>query len=267
MAIQRVRSKLAKTKVLQRHAGLSDMIPDTRRLSFQALADMLRAYGMVYVKPDRGTFGKGVIRVEQTSTGYLARVDTRSYRFGSIDSLYAGLMRLKQKRVYIVQRGIHLLKHKGRRFDIRVMVQRSPRGRWETTGIIGRLAHPRRIVTNYHSGGTPMAFSTLMSSHLGADQQAAYLERLRKTGVSAARQLQQRYPGLKEIGMDIAIDLSMKPWILEVNTAPDPFIFRKLKDKSVFRKVYRYAAAYGRFAKKRSSRRSSRAARRRRAVR
>ncbi|AGA59769.1 glutathione synthase/ribosomal protein S6 modification enzyme (glutaminyl transferase) [Thermobacillus composti KWC4] len=266
MAIKRVRSKLAKTEVLIRHPGLRELIPETRRLSQQSLSDMLHHYGMVYVKPDKGTFGKGVIRVERTSTGYLARVDTRSYRFGSIDSLYDGLQRLKRKGLYVVQRGIRLLKHKGRRFDIRVMVQRSPQGVWEATGIIGRLSHPKKIVTNYHSGGTPMAFSTLMSTHLDAGRRKAYAEQLRKLGVTTARQLQRRWPGLKEIGLDIAIDNSLKPWILEVNTAPDPFIFRKLKDKSVFRKIYRYAAAYGRF-KKKSRIRSGIRARRRRAVR
>ena len=263
MAIKRVRSKIAKTEVLMRHAGLRELVPDTRRLSQQSLADMLHRYGMIYVKPDKGTFGKGVIRVERSSSGYLARIDTRSYRYGSIDSLYDGLQRLKRKGPYLAQRGIRLLKHKGRRFDIRVMVQKSPRGDWEATGIIGRLSHPKKIVTNYHSGGTPMAFSTLMSSHLDAGRRQVFAQQLRKLGVDTARQLQRRWPGIKEIGLDIAVDTSLKPWILEVNTAPDPFIFRKLKDKSVFRKVYRYAAAYGRFKGKNRIRRGIRAKRKR----
>lgn len=263
MAIQRVRSKIAKTEVLMRHAGLRELIPETRRLSRESLSDMLHRYSMIYVKPDKGTFGKGVIRVERTSTGYLARIDTRSYRFGSIDSLYDGLQRLKNKGLYLVQRGIHMLKHKGRRFDIRVMVQKSPRGSWEATGIIGRLSHPRKIVTNYHSGGTPMSFSRLMSSHLDPGRQKAYAAQLRKLGTMTARQMQRRWPGMKEIGLDIAIDTSLKPWILEVNTAPDPFIFRKLKDKSVFRKIYRYAVAYGRYKKKSRVSRAARTRRRR----
>jgi hypothetical protein len=33
--------------------------------------------------------------------------------------------------------------------------------------------------------------------------------------------------------------------VLEVNTSPDPYIFRRLKDKSIFGKIRRYARAYG----------------------
>ncbi|UUZ90327.1 YheC/YheD family protein [Paenibacillus sp. P25] len=44
----------------------------------------------------------------------------------------------------------------------------------------------------------------------------------------------------------MAIDQKLYPWILEVNTWPDPWIFRKLKDKRIFRRIYRYSKAYGR---------------------
>jgi hypothetical protein len=55
--------------------------------------------------------------------------------------------------------------------------------------------------------------------------------------------MQQRFPGVKEIGVDLAIDNQFKPWILEVNTLPDPYIFRRLNNKAVFGKIIRYARA------------------------
>lgn len=153
-------------------------------------------------------------------------------------------------RLFLIQKGIHLLKHSRRRFDFRVMVQVNLKGKWETTGIIGRLAHPKKIVTNYHSGGTPLPFERLMSTHMNTSQQQNYLGMLRKMGVQVAHQLQSAYPRIKEIGIDVAIDTKLNPWILEVNTKPDPYLFRKLKDRRVFRKVYRYAVAYGRIGKR-----------------
>ncbi|MDF0752826.1 YheC/YheD family protein, partial [Marinobacter sp. 71-i] len=92
-----------------------------------------------------------------------------------------------------------------RRFDFRVMVQMNPAGQWETTGIIGRLAHPRKIVTNYHAGGTPLPMETLMKSHLekAGRTSRAYRRELSKLGVDVASALGTRFPGLREIGIDV----------------------------------------------------------------
>ncbi|QAY67487.1 YheC/YheD family protein [Paenibacillus protaetiae] len=253
MAIQRVQSKWAKTKVLLQSEQLREYMPLTKRLEPETLRSMLDKYGMVYVKPVNGTFGHGVIRVEHHPGG-----GARSYTFqegtslascGSYEELHRRLLAKIKRRPYLVQQGIELLRHQNRRFDIRAMVQKNG-PHWETTGLIGRLAHPKRIVTNYHSGGTPMDLSMLMIGHLQGNELHEFEEKLRRLGVAIANQLQTAYPGLKEIGVDIAVDTKMHPWILEVNTLPDPFIFRKLKDKRVFPKIYRYAVAYGRFRKR-----------------
>jgi len=259
LSIQRVRSKLAKTEVLMRHARLRDCIPQTETFSYDTLTAMLEQHGMVYVKPDTGTFGSGVIRVESAEGGYTAQLGTQRYSYATAEQLHEGLLRLKSKGRYVIQRGIELLKYRDRRFDVRVMVQRNPQGRWETTGIIGRLSHPKRIVTNYHSGGTPKPFATLASEHLDSDGQREYVRRLRELGTTVAAQLTTQYPRLCEIGIDVAIDTTLQPWILEVNTLPDPFIFKRLQAKSVFRKIYRYAQAYGRF-RRTSARRKRNAA-------
>ncbi len=247
MSIQRVRSKLAKTEVLLQDDRLRGHIPDTQPLSYDAVTAMLAQYGMVYIKPDLGTFGNGVMRVETIPDGYLAQLGTQVHSYTSPVQLYEGIIGLKSKGPYVVQRGIELLRHQDRRFDVRVMVQQNPEGRWETTGIIGRLSHPRRIVTNYHSGGTPLALDTLTMDHLDEDALPAYKKRLTALGTAVAIQLTTKYPRLKEIGIDVALDHALHPWILEVNTLPDPFIFKRLRSKSVFRRIYRYAKAYGRF--------------------
>ncbi|WP_339205840.1 YheC/YheD family protein [Paenibacillus sp. FSL K6-3182] len=256
MSIQRVTSKWAKTKVMLKSDYLRSYMPPTKLFGRGSLQSMLSEYGMVYVKPINGTFGNGVIRVERTTVpalGYRYQLGTKILFFSTLDQLYHKLAQQTKKRSYLVQRGIHLLKHQKRRFDIRVMVQKNPHNEWEVTGIIGRLAHPAKIVTNYHSGGTPMALERLMGDHANASELAAFKNKLRKVSITIANQLQGAYPNIKELGVDIAIDAKLHPWILEVNTLPDPFIFRKLPDQNVFHKVYRYAVAYGRF-KKRSSR-------------
>ncbi|EFM10962.1 conserved hypothetical protein [Paenibacillus curdlanolyticus YK9] len=252
MAIQRVQSKWAKTTALLCSEQMRQYIPETSPFRRETIRAMLDQHQMVYVKPDLGTFGHGVIRVDKLqhhSWSYQFQLGKRIRRFSTFDSMYKQLAAVQSGKRYLIQKGIHLLKHQNRRFDLRVMVQHNMQGMWETTGIIGRLGHPAKIVTNYHSGGTPLSFQTLMSSHLPEFEQTNLLNRLSVLGVNTAQQLQTHYPGLKEIGIDIALGTDMHPWILEVNTLPDPFLFRKLKDRMVFKRIYRYAVGYGRFKK------------------
>lgn len=79
-----------------------------------------------------------------------------------------------------------------------------------------------------------------------ADKQKLFIRSLKKLGRVTAEEMFKTYKGIKEIGLDVALDKDLHPWILEVNTNPDPYIFNRLKDKKMYRKVYRYAKAYGR---------------------
>lgn len=241
-----VNSKWTKTIALAGDRRISGYIPHTEKLRRNTLEEMLFRYGMVYVKPDVGTYGNGVMRVEKTEAGYQYQAGTRIRMFPDADSLYRDLMKAVKNRSYLVQQGIHLLKHKGRRFDIRVMVQKNLRNRWEATGIVGRVAHPRKIVTNFHNGGTLKPVPALLAAHMGHEERIRFTNSLMQLGVRVARRLEARFPGIKEVGLDIAVDRDRRAWILEVNTCPDPYIFKVLKDKSVMRKILRYAKAYGR---------------------
>lgn len=250
MRIQRVRSKWAKTHALLADPAVRPFVPETRPFKRATVKEMLNRMGMVYVKPVNGTFGRGVIRVE-SRTGrdrhYFFQSGVRQFRLETFNEMFDKLLEVKKPKPYLVQQGIELLKYEGRRFDLRVMVQRNPQSEWETTGIIGRLAHPSKIVTNYHSGGTPMTLEDLMDGHIPKQHLPQYRNGLKKIGTMVAAALARKFPRLKEIGIDIAIDGELRPWILEVNTLPDPYLFRKLPDPSVYRRIHHYAEHYGRF--------------------
>jgi hypothetical protein len=252
MAIQRIRSKWAKTEILLAHPLLKEHVPYTSSFNRSSIEQLLRDYEMIYVKPVYGTYGNGVIRVEFNPGAiqpYFFQAGEHKYSFSTFDTMYRKLLHVKLRKAYLCQQGIHLLKYAGRRFDLRVMVQKNPKSQWETTGIIGRLGHPRKIVTNYHAGGTPMPVSKLLRGSLSSDHSASYQARLRSLGILIARVMEQKHPKIKEIGVDIAIDHNLKPWILEINTLPDPFLFKALPDRALFRRIYSYAVAYGRFRK------------------
>ncbi|OPH51891.1 endospore coat-associated protein [Paenibacillus ferrarius] len=240
-------SKWVKTKILLLNKELRKFVPETKIYNQTNLQQMLNKHKMVYVKPINGSFGQGVIRVEKNDKKYRFQAGEIARSFGSFLGLYTSLNKAKLNRSYLVQQGVDLLTYQKNIFDTRIMVQKSPRKTWEATGYIGRVAHPKKIVTNFHNSGKPLPLELLLNSYLKNPLKKEYIKNLQHLGYQIAKHYQKTYPRFKEIGVDIGIDKQLKPWVLEVNTAPDPFIFNKLKDKKMFFKVLRYAKANGRF--------------------
>ncbi|TBL76068.1 YheC/YheD family protein [Paenibacillus thalictri] len=244
--VTRVISKLVKTRLLLHHRQLAKHIPDTRPFTRRHLANMLNRYKMVYVKPDGGSLGVGVVRVEKRGSSYRYQSGIRSFTFGTFEELFTTLKKHAGSRRYLVQKGIHLLKFEGRPFDFRVMIQKNPARQWEPTGTVGRVAHPRKIVTNGSQGSTIYPATDLMKGHADGHKAVEVLRQMNRIARLTAARFSRTYPAINELGLDIAVDRNMKPWILEVNTHPDPCPFTKLEDKKAIRKIVAFAKTYGR---------------------
>ncbi|WP_127587643.1 YheC/YheD family protein [Paenibacillus koleovorans] len=243
--ITTVASKMAKTDLLLQHAELAKHIPATRRFNRERLRAMLKQYGMVYVKPDAGCQGNGVMKAERLVDGYRYQLREQTRTFGTAEELYASLSRRIGSRGYLIQQGIHVLQHEQRPYDFRIMVQVNPDGAWECTGTAARVAHPNKIVTNGSQGGTIFDPAMLLEPVSGKTHTSRLLEDMNQLGRWTAAQLSRSYPTLKELGLDVAVDWDLRLWILEVNTRPDPCPFTKLADPAIIRKIVRYAKHYG----------------------
>ncbi|WP_274649574.1 YheC/YheD family protein [Paenibacillus humicola] len=233
--------KLGKYRFMNRFHSIKAYLPDTRAATKSNLKTMIGRYESLYLKPDEGTGGHGIYKITKTKKGYTLRNGVSARNFSSIDTLYGAIHTVMRKNKYLVQRGIDLLKHNNRAFDIRVMVQKNRKRVLVPTGIVGRLGRPKKIVTNFHSGGTPLPIGTLLSSHLKGNAKTKYIRRMEELGREASRVLGKSYRSKRAFGVDIAIDAKMKPWILEINTQPDRTIFNALKDKTMYKRIQGYA--------------------------
>lgn len=257
--IKPVASKWEKTRVLNEVKYLQEHIPETRFMTRGNLRRMLDQYNMVYIKPDVGTSGRGVMRVdgeerkeqseeteETTETDkveqtYRYQHELNVHRFTDLKSMHASISNETKGKVYLVQRGIHMLTYHHKPFDLRVMVQQSQSKKWVVTGMIGRVAEMNKIVTNIHNGGKAKEAGKLLDKYMNSSQKGRIFAELKSLGLEVAAQMKRNYKEINEVGLDIAIDSDYKPWILEVNTVPDPYIFRFLNDKDVLAKVIRNA--------------------------
>ncbi|MFC0215144.1 YheC/YheD family protein [Paenibacillus chartarius] len=242
--------KWGKTQMMCSHKRLALYVPETRRLSAVSLREMLQRYGMVYVKPCFGSLGRGVMKVERLQDAkkirYAYQLGEKRFVFNSFRELTASLRKVIRGESYLVQQGIHVLKRAGRPFDIRLMVQLNERGRWEVTGVIGRVAHPRKIVTNGSQGGTIYTVDQLLKGSAPSWKQSKAVTKMNRVGMVASKVLKRSLPKLWEVGLDLAVDGELKPWILEANTRPDPCPFTKIADRSMLQRIVRLGRLHGR---------------------
>ena len=243
------RSKWAVYEILENNERTFRYIPETQWMNKENLAEMLDTFEMVYVKPDNWTWGRGVIKVEKikikkSKPQFRYQIGRKISTFHHFTDFIEALeltisKKMKNRntndRKYIIQQGIHLLKYNDRIFDLRLMVQKSPEKHFEVTGILGRLAHPKRIVTNFHSKGEIYSIEHLLQPYMAEEKLQKYKASLEEL----AKQIGPLF-NRKAIGIDIGIDENFFPWIIEVNMKPDPYVFNQLNNKNMFNKIIEY---------------------------
>lgn len=250
----RVRGKKRVCVMLSADARLRRHVPPTRMLTLSSLTHMLRIYGSVYVKPDVGSLGIGICKVTAAAQGYVLRsIRNRKQsqrRFPTIRALYSAIKRNSGKRM-IVQKAIALGTLRGRSYDMRMMVQRKPRGKWTVTGSFARIARSGKIVTNYSQGGRIWTIGRLFRAKgETASRIRARMSKLRRTALRTSGCLSRRQAGMHEIGVDFAYDGKGRLWILEVNTNHPQFHPMKRVNPSEYAVMMHYARSYGRYSAK-----------------
>lgn len=235
-------NKMLKTSLLTGNSYIRKHIPETKVMTQATLLKMINRYGMVYIKPKHGSLGRGVIRITKQGTRYSSHVGSNVYSYSSFSALYSAILKRTRGEGYIVQRGIRSLRYRGKVYDLRVVVQRSPQGSFEITGIAGRIARGGRVVSNGAGGGAVGTVDSLLTSY----QRSIALPRIYKLSLAVMHQVRKHWPSQKEIGLDIALDHELKPWILEYNTRPDHRMFVVLGARKTVARIVRYGARYGR---------------------
>lgn len=216
---RKIASKTSKQSKLLRDQEIAIHIPQTKSFSANHLKVMLDRYGMVYVKPNVGSGGYGVIKVKRTHKGYYFHASSRKVEFSSFNGLYSGLKRMMKKKLYLIQQGIDLLTINGSPVDYRVKYVKEY-GKWTYKAIVGRVAKPGLAVTNLQRGGQQWSGASAIRATLGSGAVASKKDKMKYLTRRCTDILLRHYPGLTRLGYDYGIDKKGKIWLFEVNTNP-----------------------------------------------
>ncbi len=242
-----ISSKLTKNGWLLKHSRLQSYLPPMKPFNKRNLTAMLNRYSVVYFKPTTGSGGNHITRIRKQAQGFRARSRSKNTFHSSIDSLFRQLNKQASLRPYLLQKGIQLAAANGKPFDIRVMVQKTNKGKWISTALFTKIGKPGVVATNYNQGGK-IGFirPTLSRAGYTADQCSRMEFKLKQMGADVGGCFDQHLRGFRELGLDVALDAARRPWILEVNTRPQFYPLKDMKDKSLYRRIVSYAKQYGR---------------------
>jgi hypothetical protein len=233
---------MIKHKLLLKRSKLRPHLPETHWLKASKAKRMLKSYSTIFIKPNGGSGGTGIIRIRKLKSlpGYEFRSGRRR-RLVSSASMYRTLRAYqKSKKNYIVQRGLKLARYNGRIFDVRMFLQKPPSG-WTISGMAARVAAPQHIVTNQHQGGYGKPLNKVLKRIFG--QKRSKVKRcihvLKEISLIMAHTLDKRFSDIRELGIDLGIDTAGRVWIIEANSRPFHKLFTQLPNKRMLYKIRR----------------------------
>ncbi|WNR43369.1 YheC/YheD family endospore coat-associated protein [Paenibacillus roseipurpureus] len=222
-------------------------IPDTKQLSdASVLSNSLEKHAVLYLKPERGKAGKGIMRVERITAknsnqlsyclSYLQDKKMVHTYHDSPNEVWDEWNRHRIDQEYIVQQGIALARYNERAYDLRALVQKTGKGLWSVSGIGARVAGKASITTHVPRGGSIDDPRKLLTHAFGLREANAILKRVGAAVITIATQIEKSAGAtLGEMSMDIGVDTSGHIWFFEANSKPMKFDEPKIRRKSLDR--------------------------------
>ncbi|QMV43764.1 YheC/YheD family endospore coat-associated protein [Cohnella cholangitidis] len=239
---------------LKKDGSLQRYLPESHTLqNFAMLKSMCSKYSSVFLKPVRGSLGKGIIRLSRIGpdnwqASYATVGGTRRQSYSSLVKLFSTVSGKMKTVRYLVQQGLNLIEAGGRPVDYRALTQKNSSGKWAITSIVARTAGSHHFVSNLARGGTLSTVrESVAKSNLPAQFRGDASSRLSRAALDIARGVDNHIPAhFGELGIDLALDTAGRVWLLEVNSKPSKNDNTPLKEGKI-RPSVRMLIQYARY--------------------
>jgi len=214
-------------EILQGEEHIATYLPETKLLSTKLdLEEMLAKHSCVFLKPIHGSQGRRIFRIKQTNNqeyqlDYTTLNGEIDYIYEDFQSLYQALRPRLYQKGYIVQQGIDLYSYQNRPLDFRFLCQKKDSDIWKVTSAVARVSSKEDFVSNLARGGELKKVYEVLIEQFSRHTALSIKRMMGELALEVSNIVSSSFDGVfAELGIDLAIDLEGKPWVIEVNTKP-----------------------------------------------
>jgi glutathione synthase/RimK-type ligase-like ATP-grasp enzyme len=216
----RLPDKRGVLRALKSDPALKPHLPETcEMLSARDAEEWLDRFESVFVKPARGSKGRGVLRIARTDgdrftvTGQRGQVLTR-------EQLHQLLFTRLTKERHLIQQGLSLVESDGCKIDLRVVLYRDGQRNWRPVATVPRVGAKGQAVTNLALGGRAGTLEWLYGVLKEQNLPLPSRGQIETVAVKTAAALTKIRPTLAFLGIDIGLDTSGHLYALDINPRP-----------------------------------------------
>lgn len=238
-------SKFTIHRLLIKNEQLRPHLPSTKTLTKDNLKKMMKKYDSIYLKPVSSSIGRGIMRLDRMSENRWRLKGGAKGIKKNKNKMITMVIKMVGGRHYLISETIPLAKYKDKPFDIRVSVQKSGDGKWQVTGMVGKVAAKGSHVTNVARGGKVKRCEDLFSG-CGLDIDSTRKE-IERVSLKFAKRLGDQLRHLADIGLDIGIDSKGHVYFIEMNGRDLRYSFGQGGMNNHWYKTYENPVKYGKY--------------------
>ncbi|GIO24193.1 YheC/YheD family protein [Oceanobacillus sp. J11TS1] len=185
----------------------------------------IERYGTVIVKPEVGSFAKGVHFIQKVRMNEYFVVDGDKETYHSEFSLSDYLRSMIKKGTFVVQRYIETRTKEGNPFDIRVHLMKDGHGEWSFVNCYPRIGVNYATISSTGNGGYIGGLEGFLNRNFN-DKKVKIKQRIEEISLNIATSFEMLYNNeLSELALDLAIDKNTFVYLIEVNVNKPGIIY------------------------------------------
>lgn len=210
-----------KSKELSNHT-----IPTKLSTNFTTVKAFIDNYEKIILKPIDLSRGRGICIIGKIDDTYLVKDYRSRIKQEILLETHEELQDFFNKNPdffnnYIIQKHIDLAKVEGRVYDIRVVMHKNSKNKWNCSGIECRVAPESSLITNISKGGYALSLEdALKKSFLNYNNHKFLGKQVIDFCENLCMHMDTMNHHFGEFGIDVAFDIYRKLWLIEMNVFP-----------------------------------------------